>query len=67
MRLLDFQEQVARNRRKFFMKYGFDIIQYTDMTVTGTPDEEILYQMGIASEQLDYFRSDQHLKKLKRR
>lgn len=65
MNRLDTQEQVSRNRRKFFMKYGFDIIQYTEMMVTGYTDEEILGKMGISSEQLDHFRNDLNLNKLK--
>lgn len=65
MRLLDSQQQVDRNRRKFFMKYGFDIIKYTDMTVIGNTDEEILQEMNIYSSQLEHFRKNIRLTKLK--
>lgn len=65
MRLLDTQEQVARNRRKFFMKYGFDIIEYTELTVTGNTDEEILDRMRISPNQLEHFRKDSQIKRLK--
>jgi len=65
LRLLDSQKQVDRNRRKFFMKYGFDIIQYTDLTMKGTSDEDIVEHMGISPGQLQHFRKDLYLKKLK--
>lgn len=63
MRLLDSQEQVARNRRKFFMKYGFDVIQYVEMTVAGNTDDEILTEMSISPQQLEHFRKDLRSKK----
>lgn len=66
MRLLDPQEQVARNRRKFFMKYGFDIIEYTDLIVSGNTDEDILKRMKISPNQLEHFRKDCRIKKLKK-
>jgi hypothetical protein len=65
LRLLDSRGQIHRNRRKFFMKYGFDIIQYTDLAMTGNTDEEMLDQMGISSNQLEHFRKDLRTKKLK--
>ncbi len=65
MQLCNSQQQVDRNRRKFFMKYGFDIIKYTDMTVTGNTDEEILQVMDISTKQLDHFRKNFRLRKYK--
>ena len=65
MRQLDPQERVSRNRRKFFMKYGFDIIQYTNMMVTGKTDEEIISEMGITAGQLEHFKKNLRLKNLK--
>lgn len=65
MRLLDSQEQINRNRRKFFMKYGFDIIKYTDLTMNGSTDDEMIQQMGVSPKQLEHFRKDVRKKKQK--
>lgn len=64
MRLKDPYEQVSRNRRKFFMKYGFDVIKYVDMMVAGNTDEEMVAELGISAEQLEHFRKDLRLKKI---
>lgn len=64
MRLLDSQEQVDRNRRKFFMKYGFDIIEYTNLSMTGSTDEEMIDHMGISLNQLEHFRRDMRKRRL---
>lgn len=63
MRLKDSKEQVSRNRRKFFMKYGFDVIRYVDMMVAGKTDEELVVELGISSQQLEHFRKDLRSKK----
>lgn len=65
MRLKDPHEQVSRNRRKFFMKYGFDVIKYVDMMVAGHTDEEMIAELGITEEQLEHFRKDLRSKKFK--
>jgi len=64
LRLKDPYEQVSRNRRKFFMKYGFDVIKYVDMMVAGNTDEEMVAELGISAEQLEHFRKDLRLKKI---
>ena len=56
-------EQVLRNRRKFFMKYGFDIIKYVEMTVAGSTDDEISEELGLLPGQLERFRKDLRSKK----
>lgn len=63
LRTKDSKEQVSRNRRKFFMKYGFDIIQYVEMNVAGNTDDEMLMELGISPQQLDHFRKDLRSKK----
>lgn len=65
MRLLNSHEQIDRNRRKFFMKYGFDIIKYTDLTMSGSTDDELILQMEVSPKQLEDFRKDVQTKKLK--
>ncbi|HHX94775.1 MAG TPA: hypothetical protein GX691_02985 [Clostridia bacterium] len=65
MRRLDHQEQVSRNRRKFFMKYGFDVIQYTNMMVNASTDDDIISELGITPQQLEHFRKNLLLKNLK--
>ena len=65
MRRLDPQEQVSRNRRKFFMKYGFDVIQYTNMMVNASTDDDIISELGITPQQLEHFRKNLLLKNLK--
>jgi hypothetical protein len=67
LRRLDPQEQVSRNRRKFFMKYGFDIIQYTNMMVNASTDDDIISKLEITPEQLEHFRKNLRLKNLKSR
>ncbi|KUK10347.1 MAG: hypothetical protein XD50_1418, partial [Clostridia bacterium 41_269] len=58
-------DQIQRNRRKFFMKYGFDLIQYINLEMCGKPEEEIIETLGILPMQLEHFKKDIRIKKLK--
>jgi len=58
-------EQVSRNRRKFYMKYGFDIIHYVNLSVAGNPEEEIVSELNILPEQFNHFKKDLILRKNK--
>ena len=58
-------DQIQRNRRKFFMKYGFDLIQYINLEMTGKTEDEIIDILGILPIQLEHFKRDRMLRKLK--
>ncbi|NLO89159.1 MAG: hypothetical protein GX088_02330 [Clostridia bacterium] len=65
MAAIKFGDQVQRNRRKFFMKYGFDLIQYVNLEMIGKTEDEIIDILGIFPFQLEKFKRDRTLRKLK--
>ncbi|NLJ99672.1 MAG: hypothetical protein GX318_00345 [Clostridia bacterium] len=44
-----------RNRRKFFMQYGFDIIEYVSLAASGKTEEEIMSTLGVLPCQLEHY------------